>query len=211
MLKQVSLVLGVVLGLGATGAHASPFINGSFESGSFDSASFDTIQAGSTAITGWTVGLNSVDWIGTYWNAQNGSRSIDLSGAANGSLSQIFDTVVGQAYDVQFYVAGNPDGGPVIKTFDAGVTVSVPEFFDNSGFTKSAMGWTLYSFDFTATSISSTLTFSSTTNTPYGAALDNVSVAAIPEASTWAMLLLGFAGVGFLAYRRKPSLALSAI
>jgi hypothetical protein len=29
------------------------------------------------------------------------------------------------------------------------------------------------------------------------------AVAAVPEPSTWAMLLLGFAGVGFLAYRRK--------
>jgi hypothetical protein len=33
---------------------------------------------------------------------------------------------------------------------------------------------------------------------------DNVtSVAAVPEASTWAMMILGFTGVGFLAYRRK--------
>lgn len=28
-------------------------------------------------------------------------------------------------------------------------------------------------------------------------------VAAVPEPSTWAMMLLGFAGVGFMAYRRK--------
>lgn len=28
-------------------------------------------------------------------------------------------------------------------------------------------------------------------------------VAAVPEPSTWAMLLLGFAGVGFMAYRQK--------
>jgi len=35
--------------------------------------------------------------------------------------------------------------------------------------------------------------------------LDNVtvSVAAVPEPSTWAMMILGFAGVGFMAYRRK--------
>ena len=26
---------------------------------------------------------------------------------------------------------------------------------------------------------------------------------AVPEPSTWAMLLLGFAGVGFMAYRRR--------
>lgn len=29
------------------------------------------------------------------------------------------------------------------------------------------------------------------------------NVAPVPEASTWAMMLLGFAGVGFIAYRRK--------
>lgn len=30
-----------------------------------------------------------------------------------------------------------------------------------------------------------------------------VTVAAVPEPSTWAMMILGFAGVGFMAYRRK--------
>lgn len=32
-------------------------------------------------------------------------------------------------------------------------------------------------------------------------------VSAVPEPSTWAMLLLGFAGVGFVAFRRKPQAA----
>jgi hypothetical protein len=32
----------------------------------------------------------------------------------------------------------------------------------------------------------------------------SAGVSAVPEASTWAMMILGFAGVGFLAYRRKP-------
>jgi len=27
----------------------------------------------------------------------------------------------------------------------------------------------------------------------------------VPEPSTWAMLILGFAGIGFLSYRRKNS------
>src|SRR2546430_903354 len=34
---------------------------------------------------------------------------------------------------------------------------------------------------------------------------DNVAIAAVPEPSTWAMMILGFFGVGFLAYRRKSS------
>ncbi len=32
--------------------------------------------------------------------------------------------------------------------------------------------------------------------------------AAVPEPSTWAMMILGFAGVGFMAYRRKNKMAL---
>jgi PEP-CTERM motif len=30
-----------------------------------------------------------------------------------------------------------------------------------------------------------------------------LTIAAVPEPSTWAMLLIGFAGVGFMAYRRR--------
>jgi hypothetical protein len=35
-------------------------------------------------------------------------------------------------------------------------------------------------------------------------------VAAVPEPSTWAMMILGFAGVAFMAYRRKQSGAVRA-
>jgi hypothetical protein len=40
--------------------------------------------------------------------------------------------------------------------------------------------------------------------------LSIVNVAPVPELSTWAMMLFGFCGLGFLAYRRKNRLALSA-
>jgi hypothetical protein len=33
--------------------------------------------------------------------------------------------------------------------------------------------------------------------------LSGGSVTAVPEASTWAMMILGFAGIGFMAYRRR--------
>ena len=39
---------------------------------------------------------------------------------------------------------------------------------------------------------------------------DFVETPAVPEASTWAMMILGFAGVGFMAYRRKSKPALMA-
>jgi hypothetical protein len=37
-----------------------------------------------------------------------------------------------------------------------------------------------------------------------------LSVTAVPEPSTWAMLLLGFLGLGFMAYRRKSKPAMFA-
>jgi hypothetical protein len=43
-------------------------------------------------------------------------------------------------------------------------------------------------------------------------AIDNLAfgdgVSAVPEPSTWAMMILGFAGIGFMAYRRKSKPAL---
>jgi hypothetical protein len=36
----------------------------------------------------------------------------------------------------------------------------------------------------------------------YGGDLTTAPIAAIPEPSTWAMMILGFAGIGFMAYRR---------
>ena len=33
----------------------------------------------------------------------------------------------------------------------------------------------------------------------------NVTISAVPEPSTWAMMILGFAGVGFMAYRQKQN------
>jgi hypothetical protein len=37
------------------------------------------------------------------------------------------------------------------------------------------------------------------------------NVSAVPEPSTWALMILGFAGIGVLAYRRQKNTALGAV
>ena len=96
-------------------AHAAPFQNGSFETGPTPGG-YVTLTAGDTQITGWTVTGNSVDYIGSYWPAADGSRSLDLSGNAAGGVAQAFDTVAGHTYRVGFALAGNPDCAPTVKT-----------------------------------------------------------------------------------------------
>jgi hypothetical protein len=51
--------------------------------------------------------------------------------------------------------------------------------------------------------------------TSYNYFVDDLSITtvarAVPEPSTWAMMILGFAGIGFMAYRRRnQGAALSA-
>jgi hypothetical protein len=36
-------------------------------------------------------------------------------------------------------------------------------------------------------------------------AIDNLSITPVPEASTWAMMILGFFGIGFVTYRRRST------
>ena len=66
--------------------------------------------------------------------------------------------------------------------------------------------WVTYTGTFSTGAVTpGVLTFEFTGTGAYAAdvVLDHVSIAAVPEASTWAMLILGFAGIGFMAYRRK--------
>jgi choice-of-anchor C domain-containing protein len=190
-------------------AQAVTIANGSFESGSFTGAGFDTLSAGDSSITDWTVGGAGIDWIGNYWQPSDGARSIDLSAISAGSLSQAITTEIGQRYAVTFDLAGNPDGGPFLKLVD--VTVNGGQSgtfaFTTGATSRAAMGWVGKTYRFTATSTSSVLAFTSQINTPSGPALDNVSISAIPEAATWAMLIAGFGMVGVASRRRRSVVA----
>jgi choice-of-anchor C domain-containing protein len=209
----IAAVCAAAVSLGATASNAAvAIINGSFEDGTFDPGAFSTLGLGSTAITGWVVGGLGVDYIGTYWEAADGTRSVDLSGNDKGSISQMLNGLtIGQTYQVTFSLAGNPDGGSSTKVAvasDGGSQSSVYAFLQG-GNTKSSMGWTPQSFTFTATGESANLTFSASENDAYGPALDNVGIAAVPEPATWAMMILGFGVVGATVRgsRRRQAIA----
>jgi choice-of-anchor C domain-containing protein len=154
--------------------------NGSFEVGTFTTDPFDTLVPGSTALTGWTVESGSIDWIGSYWPASQGSRSIDLTGFDAGAISQTLTTTIGNTYVVTFDLSGNPAGPPAIKTLTVGATGAPTTGYEfdtaTAGNTLSDMMWVSKTYTFLATSTSSVLTFASTTDGFWGPALDNVTV-----------------------------------
>lgn len=209
MLRAALLCAGLVAGT----ANAATIINGSFEMGTDPGASFTTLTAGSDAITGWQVGGFGVDYIGGYWQASDGVRSVDLSGTNAGSVWQNFETEVGQTYTVQFDLSGNPDAGVATKIAVVSISGSLPEvklYEVTAANSRENMNWQTYTYTFTAFASTSTLTFASADYSPYGPALDNVSIledgggagSTVPEPSTWAMLIIGFGLVGVSARKR---------
>ena len=142
--------------------------------------------------------------------------ALDGDPGFSGPLTQtITGLTVGDTYQLTFYWAGaelsNRTGYQTIQltgTF-GGDPFATPVYTNTNpaGTPGSFSGWTLETFDFTATATSEVLSFlavgSPAANLPPFALLDGVSLTAVPEPSTWAMMLAGFGGLGYAAFRRR--------
>jgi choice-of-anchor C domain-containing protein len=212
-MKLAKTLLGAAAAvtLTAGAANAASIVNGSFENGTGDAGPgwFSTLYNGSTAIDGWTVTGDSVDWINGYWSAADGSHSVDLNGFGVGGVQQTIATKPGQTYRLTFSMSGNPDIGSDTRTLlvDTG---GQPTLFTYSFTTPpndhGNMGWQTDHMVFTALGSNTTISFQSGSygNCCWGPALDNVSIAAVPEPTTWVMAILGMGMLG-VALRRRPA------
>ena len=169
-------------------------INGSFENGPAP-GNFIELPVGSTAIPGWIVTTGAIDYAGTVWVASHGVRSLDLNGPNAGGIRQSFATLVGTQYPVRFAMAGNPGGGPTVKTLTVSTGAAPAVFtFDITGRTFTNMGWQEKGWVFTAVATTTTLTFTSLTSGWWGPALDNVRVTAVLPADLCAGVLTTIVG-----------------
>ena len=122
-------------------------------------------------------------------------------------VSQTLATTNGQQYQISlaWLATGTNSGGTQLYQvlWDGNLLGSITDSV------ATYPTWTTLNYSATGTG-SDTLTIEGYSNSGYNIT-DDVSVVAsgvsgVPETSTWAMMLLGFVGLGYAGYRKVPSL-----
>jgi choice-of-anchor C domain-containing protein len=154
-------------------------VNGSFEEGP-DVERWLSLDIGSTAIKGWKVTRDQIDYSGSNWKAADGKRSIDLHGSPGfGGIQQAFKTTKGQRYRVTFAMAGTPWGKFPVNSLCVRAAGKKEVFsFDTTGKSAEDMGWVTKTWEFEATENETTIEFHTLDDEDpnCGPALDNVRV-----------------------------------
>ena len=202
----------------AGSAGAATIVNGGFAGPGEPDGGFQTVGVSTGVIPGWTVSSGNVDWIKGYWQSSDGDGfSVDLNGDQPGAISQTIDTVIGQTYTLTFDMSANPDNGSDLRLILADTGGDPTTFaynLDVSTNSHGTMNWTPQSLNFTATGAATTITFASGnggSNCCFGAAIDKVAIAdAVPEPSSWALMLTGFFGMGTVLRRSRQPVAVTA-
>jgi hypothetical protein len=214
----------VILLASAALSEASVVANGDFETGNFNGW---TVNAGTDpGHPPIIIGYNNNNGFpnGAYGESIPTPINGQPSGAyfsadtAPQSISQNLVLAANTPYTLSFDVYAPQNGRA--NPFDASLFATLNGLAISNVFSADSLtnGWIYYSTTFTpmiAASYDFALNFQGDGNTAADFVVDNVSVAhsasvtaAVPEASTWAMLLIGFAGIGFMGYRRKAQPAL---
>jgi hypothetical protein len=185
-------------------ASANLVTNGGFEAAT---PSTDWSSTASTAFLPISAYDSCCSLTGTYTGESN-AAFFGGSNETGGTIWQDLTTVAGTTYVVSFaYGAIVEPTAQSLRASAIGSGNAVLSFADAAavGTTDRGAILTTYSFSFKAAGEKTRLLFADTslTTTNVDGVLDNVSVTAVPEPETYALMLAGLCAVGFIVRRRK--------
>lgn len=196
-----NIILAAALAASFGGANAA-LVNGSFDDQVQSPGSWGVYQS----LPGWTTASGSGIEVrnAVAGNSFDGANYVELDSYNNSSMSQAVTTTVGALYTLSFAYSAREgvayDSNPIQALWN-GTSVATVSAEGNG---QSGNVWNVYSYTVTGTG-HDTLTFAALgNNDTLGGSLDAVSLtAAVPEPSTWALMLGGMGLIGFTARRRS--------
>jgi Protein of unknown function (DUF642)/PEP-CTERM motif len=194
----------------ATALLASPLLasastnlitNGSFEANAQANSTWNIYSN----LNGWSGGRAGIELRNNVaGSAHEGQNYVELDTTANSSISQSFNTLLGQTYALSFayspreHVAASSNG---IQVFWNGADLGT-----FTGLTAASGNvWQVETLNVFGTGGLTTLSFQAVGRSDsYGGSLDSVRVTtAIPEPETYALMVAGLGLMGLVARRRK--------
>jgi hypothetical protein len=150
------------------------------------------------------------------------------------AIQRSVSLVNGQTYDLNFWWATAQQFGFSGDTYDqwqvslGGAVLTTTGLTENLSHSDTAWADYNYNFVWTGATGSTVLSFLDTcngalsnpgacngsvgdSNGPPFSLLDNVSLTSVPEPSTWAMLIIGFAGLAYAGYRGRSQAPVSIV
>ena len=174
-------------------------------SDNFDASVPDQLNWAGDSVFLATSPPGSVDLIGAGGSFDfypgNGSY-VDLDGSTGsgndpaGEITSILSFGPG-AYTLSFFLGGNARGAPaqttrvILGDFSTDITLG------------SGDGLALHTFSFTTASSGSLIFRELGPSDQQGNILDNISLSVVPEPASWALMILGFGGMGAMLRRRQ--------
>ena len=201
-MKIAKLTAALLLSLGSTLSQAAVFTE------NFNGFTADQFNWNPAGANGWVVGPTANDTVdligqgGDFDLLPGNGRYVDLDGStgSSGVLRNFVDLIAGTQYTLSFWLAGNQrfnQGTESVNVHFGGVnqTFNLTSYLDP---------FNTFSLIFTPTETNRySFGFTTNSNDNVGALLDNVSVTAVPEPETYALMLAGLGLIGFSARRRK--------
>lgn len=140
---------------------------------------------------------------GSSFTADPNDVFVELDTGGNSSMSH---AITAGAYTISFLYSQRP--GIALGSNGISVTVGgLPALFTLDGAGAGDTIWRLYSTSFIAAA-ATTLTFAATgTSDSLGGYLDNITLTAVPEPGTWALMIGGFGAMGSALRKRRRVVA----
>lgn len=203
----------------ASAANANLIVNGSFETPDVDTTSGMVGGSGwqvynGSQVAGWDVAYGygiEIQKSGTVVNAQHGDQYVELDSHGSNSNTAIYQLIsgltVGKEYELSFWYQPRTSNNRNDNGMDVfwGLPYDSVEIDSIANVVRDAStDWVQYTYLLTAIDTTMELMMAADgQQNSLGALVDNVSLVAVPEPGTLALLGLGLAGLGFA--RRKAA------